>query len=170
MAIGGAALAGCGADDETNREAATVLVNADENNDRREKMLLLFSSNPLESLEDDDARNVVSGACVLDGCTSILLVVGRFVTHNPLLVSVAVNASPLATHINRHANAKRFLGTSKGSIIVTNWYNEIQCRGRNANNLCLRRRSHRSKICAHNQFRSESPPQSRRRMRSNPCT
>ena len=117
MAIGGAAWTGCGADDDTNREAAAVLVNADESNDRREKLLLFFS-NPLERSEDDDARNVVSDACVLDGCTSILLVAGRFVTDNPLLVSVAVNASPLATHINRHANAKRFLGTSKGSIIV----------------------------------------------------
>ena len=120
MAIGGAAWTGCGADDDTNREAAAVLVNADESNDRRDISLqLVVCSISLDLSEDDAARNVVSDARVLDGCTSILLVAGRFVTDNPLLVSVAVNASPLAMHINRHANAKRFLGTSKGSIIVT---------------------------------------------------
>ena len=106
MAIGGAALAGCGADEDT-REAAVALANTDKSNDRREIISLVFSSNSLESSEDDDARNVVSA--VLNGC--ILLFAGRFVGDNPLLVSVAVNASPLATHVNRHANAKRFLGT-----------------------------------------------------------
>ena len=122
MAIGGAAWTGCGDDDDTNREAAAVLVNADESNDRRDVSLqLVVCSKFLESSEDDDARNAAadaSKACVLDGCTRILLVAERFVTDNPLLVSVAVNASPLATHINRHANAKRFLGASKESIIV----------------------------------------------------
>ena len=119
MAMGGAALAGCGVvTDDTTREAAAALVNASENNDRRE-IWLLSCSKSFELSEDDDASNAASKACVRDGFIIRLLVAERFVAAvDGPFVSLAVNASPPATQINRHANAKIFLGTVKESIIV----------------------------------------------------
>ena len=124
MAIGGAALAGCNVEDDTNREAAVALVNADDSNDRREiESFVLVTSKTSASSEDNDARNAVaSEECVLAGC--ILLVAERFVGDNPCVALSAVNASTLATHINRHANTKRLLGMGRGSIIVI----KVQCR------------------------------------------
>ena len=118
MAIGGAALAGCGVVDDTTREAALALVNADEISDRRE-IRLLSCSKSFELSEDDDASNAASETCVRDGFIIRLLVAERFVAIvDGSFVSLAVNASPPALQINRHAKAKRFLGTGKESIIV----------------------------------------------------
>lgn len=95
MAIGGAALAFCGADEDTNREADAAYFNARESRERRER-----SCSRLTGLSDD-ALKAVSEAHGLVDC--ILLAEQKFVVDNNLMLSLAVNASaPTKKHTKRH--------------------------------------------------------------------
>jgi hypothetical protein len=95
MAIGGAALAFCGADEDTNSEADDAYFNARESRERRERSCSRLTGS------SDDTLKAVSEAHGLVDC--ILLAEQKFVVDNNLMLSLAVNASaPTKKHTKRH--------------------------------------------------------------------